>query len=174
MVKLPSDLSADAPGISDRTQLLHDFGALLTMWSELEIAIEIAIWKVTGMSALHTSILIGSLQFGTKRNILSSLLREAGDRAPTKAIKDLVDFAKRNVLIHSAVAAEHDYSKFVFFNRSVKEKYDVSAEEFTASSFHQHFLRFRKLHDAALKALNVTQAEMNEYGRAARFEGLDA
>jgi len=172
MVELPSDLQADAPGVKERTQLLHDFGALLTMWSELEIAMEIAIRKLTGMSALQTSIVVGSLQFGTKKNILSSLLKEAGNEDQSKAIKDLVDFAKRNALVHSAVAAEDDYSKFVFFFRSVKEKYHVKTEEFTAASFHQHFLRFRELHDAALQALNVTPGEMNEYGHGARFEGL--
>lgn len=159
--------------MENRTQLLHDFGALMVMWGEFELAIEIKIGRITKMTPIHNSITIGSLGFGTKHNVLICLLHEEGDTETIKAVKALVSFTGRNALVHSIIGAELDHSNYGFFHREVKNQYKVIKKEFTADSFHDHFEQFRVLHDAALKALGIqSEDEFNEYGREARFDGL--
>jgi hypothetical protein len=170
MVKLPPDYQP-RPGDDLRTQLLHDFGALIAMWGQFEIAVEAKIGAITGIKPLYCSIVVGPMNSGAKRNTLYSLLREEGDGTVTAAVKNLVSFAKRNALIHGVVGGEPDSSRFAFFYREVKEKYEAKRLVYTAEEFHQHFLKFRQLHHAAMVALGFdSEDRLNEYVREVGFD----
>lgn len=174
MVKLPSAPSPPTEGeVERRTQFMHDFAAVLSIWAELEMVIEIKIAQLTGMKALDASIVLGSLQAGARKNILYSLLNERGEKETISKVRAAISFAKRNVLVHSQYASENDYSKFRLYQREVKESYKVTSHDFTAETFHQHFLKFRELHHEADAALGVSDKQIAEYGRAARFAGLE-
>ena len=174
MVKLPS--TPNSPGEAEterRTQFLHDFGALLSLWAELEMAMEVRIAQLTSMGALDASIVLGSLQSGTRKNILFSLLSERGDKATISAVKAAITSSKRNPLVHSQFATEEDFSLFRMYQREVKDAYVVTARDFTADTFHDHFLKFRNLQADAVEALGVTEDQIEEYARGARLSATD-
>lgn len=173
MVKIPSmPENFDPAHVERRTQFMHDLAALLSVWAELEMAIEFRIAKLVGMNPLDASIVLGSLQAGGKQNILYSLLAERGLTDERAAIKAAVSFAKRNVLVHSQFGSEDDFSLFRLFKREVKDSYKVIRHDYTAETFNDHFMTFRELVADALAAMKVTPDDIVEYGRAARFEGL--
>ena len=90
-----------------------------------------------------------------------------------------MSYAKRNALIHSVLGSEDDSSEFVFYYRSVDDRYKVTAHTYDHESFHTHVWRFCELADEALIAMGLderesqTIADFKEYGQKARFEGLD-
>lgn len=172
MVKIPSTAGADIEGIEERTQLLHDLGILVALWSQFEIYIEMAIMGITKVSPLHNSILLGSLQFKAKVSILKSLLRTEGKTDTISKINTAVSFAKRNVLMHSAMSSERDFSKFGFFYRSVDDGYNVKAHTYTATDFHKHVYRFKDLANDAIDDLGLSEEMMQKYGHGAQFDGL--
>lgn len=181
MVKIPSlnERTSDPIAIERRTQFLHDTGVLVHMWNRVELFVELAIWRITGLSPLHCSIMLGSLQHRAKISILYSLLREDGKNAAISKLKAAMSYAKRNALIHSAVASEEDSSKFVFYYRTVDDRYKVAAHTYDQDSFHDHVWQFCKLADEALIEIGLdetapeTIAALKEYGQKARFEGLE-
>ena len=174
MVKLPTTSSGPCEAETERrTQFLHDFGALLSLWAELEMAIEIRIAQLTGMSALDASIVLGSLQAGTRKNILFSLLSERGDKGTIAIVKATISGSKRNPFVHSQLATEEDFSLFRLYQREVKDTYVVIARDYTADSFHEHFLAFRELHADACAALGVTDDQIDEYANGARLSKPD-
>ena len=173
MVKLPPHVSPETPGIDQFQQLNHDYGAILILWGTLEISIEITIARLTGMSFLNASIVLGSLQFGAKRNILSSLLRERGDTERMKPLTNLITFAKRNALVHSVMANESDHSRFDFHQREIKDAYKVTAHSFTADTFHDHFLKFIQLEALVNAALGISKNDLTQYAHEAKFSDID-
>lgn len=181
MVKIPSqhEGGADPAAIERRTQFLHDTGVLIHMWNMVEIYIELAIWRITKLSPLHCSIMLGGLQHKAKISILYALLREDGNDAAISKLKSAMSYAKRNALVHSIIGSEEDSSKFVFYYRSVDDRYKVVAHTFDQDSFHDHVWQFCKLANDALIEIGCdelaaeTIADLKEYGQKARFEGLE-
>ena len=170
MVRAPSANGPDAKGIENRTQLLHDLGVLVTLWSQLELHIEVEIARITGMSFHHASIVLGTLQHKAKTSILYSLLRTQERTDVIPKIKAAINFAKRNALMHSAMATEADFSKFVFFSRTMDDAYKVKALRYTAEEFHQHVYKFRDLANVAIHHLSIPEEELGAYGKAALFD----
>jgi len=76
MVKIPtsSDDTLSREFVDKRIQFLHDYGAFLAHWAEFELAIEVKIAKLTNLNPLDASVILGGLNFGSKPNILFSLL----------------------------------------------------------------------------------------------------
>lgn len=141
----------------------------MTLWSEFEIVLEIAIARLAEMKPLAASIVLGGLSFGNKPSILYSLLVEAGEQSKIEPVKALINHARRNALVHGTPATEDDYSNFAFIKRDIKDRYRVSRAEFTAAQFHEHFLEFRRLHLAAADALNISGDDIEDYAKAGRF-----
>ena len=173
MVKIPSEAGLGAPGVEERTQMLHDLGVLMALWSHLELFIEVAIWQITKMSGLHASILLGGLQHKSKISILYALLRLDGKDATISKMKTAMSYAKRNALIHSALGTEDDFSQFAFFYRSIDDRYKVTKHSYTATTFHNHVWHFRDLANAALDDLPVTHEQIDNYGKQAKFDGIN-
>lgn len=170
MIKIPDDADARSP---EREQFLHDYGVILALWSQFDTYIEVAIMRLTGMSGLHASVVLGTLQSKAKCNILYSLLRLNDDEMTAQKVKEAIDFAKRNLIVHSAMASEKDFSKIVFFKRSIDPRYKAVGHNYSADSFHEHVWKFRDLANEALTALSLTEADLNEYGRMAQLHGID-
>jgi hypothetical protein len=155
--------------IDRRTQFLHDYGSLLSVWSEFELALEVKIAQLAKMEPLTASIVLGSLSFGNKPAILLSLLDEAGDTETGPKITNVINKARRNALVHGVVASERDISEIGFVKREVGPKYTVKTSAFTSDSFHEHFLAFREAYLEAMQALGLTLADLEEYGQKARL-----
>ena len=160
--------------IEQRTQVLHDFGAFMTLWSEFEMSLEVAIARRTGMTTIHASIVLGGLAFGAKPAILYSLIEEAGeDPSITAKVRAVVDHARRNALVHGFMNAERaEEAVFSFSKREVKNAYRITHAEFTAEGFNQHFQKAQELVGAAWRALEITNDDLNLYGREARLFAL--
>jgi hypothetical protein len=71
--------------------------------------------------------MLGGLQHKAKISILYALLREDGKSEAISKLKAAMSYARRNALIHSAMGSEHDSSRFVFFHRSLDDRYKVNA-----------------------------------------------
>jgi hypothetical protein len=167
---MPSDSSEE--DVERRTQFMHDLAAVLAVWAELEMVIEVKIANLTGMKPLDASIVLGSLQSGTRKNILFSLLKERGEKAAISKVKSAISFAKRNMLVHSQFAAAERFTGFRLYQREVKDAYKVTSHDFTAETFHQHFVKFRQLFLEARDALGVRHRHIEKYAHEARFAGL--
>jgi hypothetical protein len=159
------------PFIEQRTQLLHDFGAFLALWSEFEMSLEIAIARRVGMSTIHASIVLGGLSFGAKPFILYSLIEEAKeDPSIASKVRMVIDHARRNALVHGFTNAERgEETVFSFSKREVKNGYRVTHAEFTADGFTDHFQIAQRLVAIAWAALDITNDDLNRYGREARL-----
>ncbi len=145
------------------------------MWNQVELYIEFAIHRRTGMSALHSSVVLGGLQHKAKVSILKSLLKLEGKDDAVSKINTALTYAKRNALMHGMPGSEEDGSIFGFFHRRVDDKYQVQAHRFTADEFHDHVWEFARLANEALLAIDIDEtdaqlkAEIDEYGKAAGF-----
>lgn len=170
MVKLPEpSRPAPRPFIRQRTQLLHDYGAFLTLWSEFELLLEVKIAELTGLQPVDASIVLGTLGFGTKPLILEALLHERGSAELMEKVNAAISHAKRNALVHSLVASEHSPPKFAFARRDLGRGYRVRHTTFNDESFNKHFETFRKLYKEAQDALGIQLEDMEEYARSARI-----
>lgn len=177
MVKVPqyAERSDNTEAIEKRTQVLHDMGVLVQHWNRLELYVELEICRITKLSHLHGSIVLGGLMHKAKINILYALLREEGRSDVAAKLKTAMGYAKRNVLLHGAAASEEDGSRFAFIHRAVDDRYRVKSHEFTAESFHDHVWKFGHLADEALLAMGYDDADpstlkaLEDYGRDARF-----
>jgi hypothetical protein len=180
MVKVPVEVERDfdADSIERRTQFLHDLGVLVAQWNRIEICIEIAIRRLTGLSNAHCSLMMGALQHKAKISILKSLLREKGEIDLISKLNTALSYAKRNSLMHGVLGTEQDYSRFSFFDRKVDNRYKVSVHSFTSDSFHEHVWNFCRLADEVLLDLSIDvdsaafKQELLAYGKDAQFEGL--
>lgn len=180
MVKIPeyAEHSSDTEAINRRTQFLHDLGLLIHQWNRVELCLELAICRMTGLSNLHCSIMLGSLQHKAKVNILYALLRDAKQTGAISKLKTAMSYAKRNALMHGVFASEDDGSEFVIFHRSIDDRYKVAAHRFTADSFHDHVWKFCNLAGDALEALGLSENDpelklaMESYSKDARFDWL--
>jgi hypothetical protein len=171
MIKVLDSGVMDPKVIAQRTQVLHDFGAFLTMWGEFELALELAIARRAKLSAINASIILGGLQFGAKSSILLSLLSQQGaDPAIAKAVSVVIETAKRNALVHGYANFEGgEEVTFVFSKREVKSSYKVTHAEFTSDGFHKHLLELQRLMGDAFSALRITSADVSEYGETAQL-----
>lgn len=168
MVKLPISPNATPPAyVEDRTQFLHDYGALLSLWSEFELAIEVKIAQLVGMAPKDASIVLGGLNFGSKPAILYSLLSQRGDDATAQTVRAVISHTRRNALVHGVSGGDADEKTFVFFKREIDSAYKVNHIGFTADTFNQHFETFRALYKAAQDAMGVTFDNLEAYGREA-------
>lgn len=178
MVKIPAanERLSCPEAIERRTQVFHDLGLLIGLWNQMELYFEYAIHKRTGMSALHSSIVLGGLQNKAKVSILKSLLRTDGETEAVSKINTAMSYAKRNALMHGIPGSEQDSSRFGFFHRNVDNKYEVKSHKFTPEEFHNHVWEFARLADEAVLAIGfdhddpMLKAELDEYGKAAGFE----
>jgi len=170
MIKTPTTNPPVPPAfLEERTQFLHDYGAFLAHWAEFELAVEVKIAKLTNLKPLDASIVLGSLNFGSKSNILCSLLNEREEVALRSKIRSVTGHAKRNKLVHGAIASDLDDPRFAFIKREVGNEYVVDPHHFTAASFNKFFERFRELTSEALTAMGVAMQDIEDYGREARF-----
>lgn len=168
MVKLPTTEHADPPEfLEDRTQLLHDYAALLTLWGEFELMLEIKIADLAGIKPIDASIILGGLNFGNKPPILYSLLNQRGQAEIAGKVKDVINHARRNALVHGIAGAEVSDRTFGFYKREIGETYVVKQLDFTAETFNAHFEKFRLLVQAAALAMQVHEEDMDEYADAA-------
>lgn len=171
MVKmLPSSDPTRIVGIERRTQLLHDYGTFMALWNEFETGLEVAIMRLTGMTPLKTSIVLAGLISSAKTHILYSLLAEEGRTVAIEKVKNVVNAASRNHLVHAISASDADFSRFAFVKRDVKEKYKVKCAEFTDDTFREHLENFQKLVSEVSDELNIRFNDLEEYARGARFD----
>lgn len=169
MVRLPFGVRDDSAFTRGRTQILHDYGAILALWGEMEIAIEIKIAKLAGLNDRTASIMLGGLAFGPKADILFSLLTEVNDEDVIKAVDKVISFTRRNALVHSVMASEPEDLTFTFIKRETRRTHTVSHHTFTAAQFHRHFLKMRLLQHRAFTALGVFQDDLEAYSKAAKL-----
>lgn len=152
-----------------RTQFLHDYGALLSVWSEFELAIEVKIAQLAGLDPLKASIILGGLSFGNKPAILSALLNESGDTTLAPKVQAVINAAKRNSLVHGIVASDDMMEEIGFVKREIGPGYSVKKYPFNEATFHKHFLEFRRLYGLAIEAMGLTLDDLEEYGRKAQL-----
>jgi len=173
MVKVPTTDISCPEALERRTQLLHDYGAFMALWSEFEFILEVKIAALAGMEPLKASIVLGGLSFGNKPKILYSLLSLSSDTTTAPKVRAVINAARRNALVHSVVASEPDLTEIGFVTREVGNTYKVRENRFTADSFHKHFLEFRRLYYEATDALGITVEAAEQYGRTARLFAPD-
>lgn len=181
MVKIPDgyDQLTDPDQKADRTQLLHDFGLLIVTWNEFELYIELAILRITGLSQLHCSIVLGGLQHKAKVSILKALLHEQGNKDAVSKLKAALSHAKRNALMHGVPSSDTAKSKYAFTHRSIDDRYKAATHIFTPDEFHERVWKFNELCVEALNAIGInpncpkTKAELKDYGKGAKFEHLE-
>jgi len=154
-----------------RYQFLHDYGALIAVWNEFEIAIEVAIMRRTGMTPLKASIVLSAIGFGHKRNILDALLKEEGREDLITKLESAINAAGRNAFVHGVPTGNKDLTEFAFARRDFKNKrYRTKPIRFTAESFREHFLNFQGQYVELAAALGVTMDDIDAYAREARFD----
>ncbi len=170
MVKIPISPYVTPPEfVEQRTQLLHDYGAFMALWSEFELFLEVKIAQLTGLSPIDASIILGGLNFGSKPSILYSLLEERGWGHLIPPVRAIIDHARRNALVHGLVATEHVPPKFVFAKREVGSRYVVKHTSFNDTLFNEHFETLRILYKEAQDMLGISLSDLEEYGNAARL-----
>lgn len=167
-MKLPISPNPPPPAyVEDRTQFLHDYGALLSLWSEFELAIEVKIAQLVGMAPKDASIVLGGLSFGSKPSILSSLLSQRGDVTTANAVEAVITHTRRNALVHGVSGGDPEKGLFAFFKREIGSSYKVNHVTFNKDGFNQHFETFRLLYKSAQDAMGLTFDDLEAYGRGA-------
>lgn len=173
MVKFIGDLEPELPNVEARTQFLHDLGSVVAMWSEFEVAIEFVIGRRTGLAPADSSLIFGTMGFEAKLKIVIALLaRDQRDDA-IAAVKDLVAFVRRNVLLHAALGAEKDFSRFAFWQRRLDKDGTIAKHEFTAETFHQRLKDMFGKISLAFDLLEINPDDLNAYARTAGFPDID-
>ena len=168
MIKLPAQDGPALPQfIEDRTQFLHDYAFLLLLWSQFEVALEVKIAKLAGLSAIDASIILGGLSFGNKPSILYSLLEKRGRPDVSAKIEKVIQHVGRNALVHGIPGSDTDAGTFAFFRREVGAAYLIKHLTYTAKEFNQHFEKFQSLASEAMDVMELEDSDLDEYASAA-------
>jgi hypothetical protein len=162
----PGDVSA--PDAEEMRAFFALYGSFLQLWQTFELVIEIAIMKQLNLSALHASIVLCSLGFQAKSNILVSLLKEDTRKnlEALSAIGNAQTQAGRNAFTHSFLTRSEAGGQLRLINRDVKNGYSAKLKEVDVSLMHTHGDGFASAFRRAQDALGVTDAEVDEYIKA--------
>ena len=168
MVKVPStDEELPRGFTAKRTQFLHDYGALLSLWSHFELSIEVKIARLANLAPKDATIILGGLNFGSKPDILYSLLDQRDQNDVAGKVRAVINHVRRNALVHGVAGADDKPFRFAFFKREVGSRYEVKHLIYTPKQFNAHFEQFRELMFVAQDAMGVHLDDLEEYGREA-------
>lgn len=172
MVKIPTTDEAVSPAFVDcRTQVMHDYGTLLAVWSQFELALEVKIARLAGLSPRDSSIILGGLSFGNKPAILYSLLNDRSLTDVAAKIRAVIDHTRRNALVHGVTGSDMIENRIVFYKREIGATYKVTHLTYSADEFNAHFERFRDLANEAMASLDLTLEDLEKYaGEAGLLE----
>lgn len=154
----------DVRNPQDVSRMLSRYGAFMVTWSNFEILIEVAIKKALRLSIEEANILLASLGFQAKANILYSLLQlQSGHSSKISAVRHVITLAERNFLVHGTFF--RPYGRTVIVRREVKHKYSSKAREITADSMDAHCDKVVQAIVKARAVLQVEEDEIVEYGK---------
>ncbi|WP_146986214.1 hypothetical protein [Bradyrhizobium macuxiense] len=139
------------------------YGSFLQLWQTFELVIEVAIMRRLNLSARHASIVLNSLNFAAKSNILSSLLKEEGDQEALSALGNAQTKAGRNDFIHSFLTIQ-DAGIFRLVRRNIKNgNYTADLNELDVPAMFTHGAQFAEAYERAQTALGVTSEDVDQY-----------
>lgn len=127
--------------------------------------IEIAAIKALGLDYEKGHIVFGSLQFKAKSSILRTLLKRSDppNENGITSLHKLVQFARRNALVHSIVVASSTKPLLEFYKRDVDSDIKVKKMYFNDDEMSGHIGTLIELQSEIEKQLNVTREDIQEY-----------
>jgi hypothetical protein len=149
-------------------EFFYYYGAFMTVWSSLEMTMEIAIMRVLGISAEDAHITLSSLGFGTKANVLQSLLAKDPEKnsESIRLLKEAITVGTRNAIVHSLFSIIHEEPpRFSFLRREVKNRISVREKKMRGSDMKKHFEDFSTKTLALQRMLGIADSDYNDYGR---------
>ncbi len=147
-----------------RNLFLSNYGSFLALWSSFDVLIEILIMRQLGTTEEKTSIVCAGLVFGTKVNILYSLLnRDPKNAEGVKLIKQAQQSAERNRFAHGFFRVDRPNAIFTLIKREVKEKYTATAKHYDLNKIIQHTDKFSQAFSAVTDHFGLSVEDMDSY-----------
>jgi hypothetical protein len=165
MTDIPNSMSpSDAQRMRDFFSL---YGSFLQLWQTFEILIEISIMRQLSLSARHASLLLNSLNFAAKSNILLALLKEDAEKnkAAISAISTAQNQAGRNDFIHSFLTVSN-LGSMRLVRRGIKNgNYSATLRSVDVETMHDHAHQFSLALERSYEALAITPDEVSQYAK---------
>lgn len=153
------------PDKEEMRQFFSLYGSFLQLWQTFEV--EIAIMRQLNLSARHASIVLCSLNFAAKSNVLSALLSEDAvkNHEALLALGNAQSKAGRNNLIHSFLTiSDIGASPMRLVRRDVKNgNYNADLKDVSVSTMSTHGFQFVEAFERFQDAIGVTGADVHEY-----------
>jgi hypothetical protein len=143
------------------------YGSFLQLWQTFELVIEISIMRQLNLSARHASMVLNSLNFAAKSNILAALLKEDAlkNQDAISALSTAQTQAERNDFIHSFLTTS-DVGLMRLVRRNIRNgNYSASLRDVDATMMGNHGLQFPQALERAMDALAVTGADIDQYAK---------
>jgi len=143
-------------------------GIFIGLWSEFELALEVILMTLTGMSEQNTSIVCTPIQAGIKMQIICSLLKENNnDEKGTALLKKIQDVASRNVFIHSFWDANETFEALHLYHREAKNNsYKVKKRDKNWNDLSHHLLSFADAWLDVVNHFNITDDAISKYKKS--------
>ena len=152
---------------SQHRALYELIGLYMVHWSSFELAISVAIWKISGKSA--TEVVRETTDWSVSRKV-----KHLCDLVESSAPSNKDDILKRlwripNDSIRNSIA--HSYMRFgadrvVFLHR--RSSSDIRELEYTTSEFHRHLSEMARLASAVSQDFGETETDVEAFYAAIR------
>ncbi len=150
--------------------LTSELGYFQLYWSHFEFYLEVISHGILQTSGKHTSIIFSGLSFKGKQQIAVALLKEQKTEQADniiKTIREIVNDASRNHLIHSSLHfGGVDYA-FSFVKRNIDNGFAVKKKQFTTKTFGRHVDQISPSVNELKALANLSDDILLEYAKAA-------
>jgi len=151
-----------------------EYGFFLAIWSYFEIVVEVLIMRELGLRPREASIVCGGLGFGTKLNMLFSLLARNQKNAEGIALlKRARESAERNSFAHGFLYYDESEKEGGLLIRNVKDKYFVESKPLNIELFAKHVVEFLSQVSAVIKHFRIDPADCMAYTRSIAIDARD-
>jgi hypothetical protein len=139
---------------------MYEYGCFLSFWSSFETMVEIAIAERSGMTDATAHIVLSSLNFSAKSEILCALLKRSGEERQRAALSKVASAVKRNDLVHGTVLnPKGDFSEMRLLTRRVKRGYRSKNTLLDPNSFAPFYKALCEFEEA----LSISKERGNAY-----------
>ena len=142
-------------------------GMYHSAWATADMTLDFAIGKFLKLPAKDTQILTSGMLYGVKIRILYELVKRSdynSKDAIKKALNELRNEAKRNVITHSYMIS--DQNTVTFIERTSSSDYKVRTYTFTLDEWKSHVTSALNSGADLWRALGEPQKELEEFAKA--------
>jgi hypothetical protein len=144
---------------------MYEFGCFTAFWSNFEIMMEVAIWKLSGKSPKENCSEINTKMAGKKKSELELLLSASGNQKAIDALNEVFNVADRNGWIHGHILnPKGDFSVLTRL-RVEKNSNGLAVSNLPINMSISPFESFYSKYQEFQNEINLTVEECDDYIR---------